>query len=262
MIGQYSLPIEELQADAERPALFQNVASWRIVCGFAVLTLIGIAACVCGPVDWHPSPNSSRHARTGAFNPCLPTKNGIGPARAGLRRVPLQGNKLQKQEQPLTLPRMRATDIALSENKVRWQSDKFYTHSGHGYSRRLCDDVVSWFVQEHLGPYRVNLEIVHGGLKRQGAWGLCQVSDDGNCYRPRDFRITVQSGLSQGDYVSTLLHELWHVKQMMVGELRLLVREQYWQDTPIENTISDGHEPQAEKMESALAKEFWLSRQS
>jgi len=144
----------------------------------------------------------------------------------------------------------------------KWRSDKFYTHSGYGYSRPLCDDVVSWFVQEHLAPYRVNLEIVHSGLKRQEALGLCQVSDDGNCYRPRDFRITVQSGLSQDDYVSTLLHELWHVKQMMVGELRLLVREQYWQDTPIENTSSEGHELQAEKMESALAKEFWLSRKS
>merc|ERR1719215_1321536 len=79
----------------------------------------------------------------------------------------------------------------------RWRSDKYYTHAGHGYSRRLCDDVVSWFVQEHLAPYRVNLEIVHGGLKREEVWGKCQVSDDGNCYKPRDFRITVQSGLSQ-----------------------------------------------------------------
>jgi hypothetical protein len=77
--------------------------------------------------------------------------------------------------------------------------------------------VVTWFVQEHLAPYRVNLEIVHRGLKRQQASGLCQVSDEGNEYRPRDFLITVQSNLDEEDYIATLLHELWHVKQMITG---------------------------------------------
>jgi hypothetical protein len=93
----------------------------------------------------------------------------------------------------------------------------FYT-TGYGYSKRLCEDVVCWFVSKYLPRYKLEIEILHRGLKREGAWGWATVTD---CdWKPRSFLIEIQSGLKYEDYLTVILHELQHCLQHIRGDLR------------------------------------------
>lgn len=93
----------------------------------------------------------------------------------------------------------------------------FYT-SGYGYSKRLCEDVVSWFVSKYLSRYKLEIEILHRGLKREEVIGWASVTD---CdWKPRSFLIEIQSNLDIEDYTVCLLHELQHVLQHVRGDLR------------------------------------------
>ena len=56
-------------------------------------------------------------------------------------------------------------------------------HSGYGYSKVLCEDVTSWFLNEFFPRHKIDVEIVHRGLKRDQVVGYCDVI--GASYRPR-----------------------------------------------------------------------------
>ena len=89
---------------------------------------------------------------------------------------------------------------------------------GYGFSKRLCEDVVCWFVSKHLPRHKLEIEVLHRGLRREYVHGYCSVQD---CdWRPRDFLIEIQSNLSQKDYIQTLFHELYHCYQHIKGDLR------------------------------------------
>jgi hypothetical protein len=93
----------------------------------------------------------------------------------------------------------------------------FYS-SGYGYSKRLCVDVVSWFVSKYLSRYKLEIEVLHRGLKREEVIGWASVTD---CdWNPRSFLIEIQSNLDIEDYIVCLLHELQHVLQHVRGDLR------------------------------------------
>ena len=90
--------------------------------------------------------------------------------------------------------------------------------SGYKYSRRRCEDIVTFFYDRYLKRYKIEIEVLHRGLMREGAYGYCSVQD---CdYRPRNFLIEVHNHLSVEDYIKTLLHELQHVLQHVRGDLR------------------------------------------
>ena len=90
--------------------------------------------------------------------------------------------------------------------------------SGYKYSRRRCEDVVTFFYDRYLKRYKIEIEVLHRGLVREGAYGYCSVQD---CdYRPRSFLIEMHNQLSPEDYIKTLLHELQHVLQHVRGDLR------------------------------------------
>lgn len=94
----------------------------------------------------------------------------------------------------------------------------FLETTGYGFSKRLCEDVVCWFVSKYLSRYKLDIEVLHRGMKREGAWGWASVTD---CdWRPRSFLIEIQSGLDYEDYVRVVLHELQHVLQHVRGDLR------------------------------------------
>ena len=65
-------------------------------------------------------------------------------------------------------------------------------------------------------------------MKREHAMGFCTVTD---CdHRPREFLIEIETTLSEDLYCQTLLHELWHVYQHVIGSLRDKRGVRYWRD--------------------------------
>ncbi len=90
--------------------------------------------------------------------------------------------------------------------------------SGYNYSKKRCENVVNWFVNKYLKRYKIEIEVLHRGLLREGAHGWCTVQD---CdWKPRSFLIELHTQLNVEDYIRTLLHELQHVLQHIRGDLR------------------------------------------
>jgi tRNA U55 pseudouridine synthase TruB len=105
--------------------------------------------------------------------------------------------------------------------------------TGYGYSKKLCEDVVCWFVSKHLARYKLDLEIVHRGLKREKVLGWCDII--GETYNPRCFLIELHTHMDKKTYVRTLIHELYHVLQFVTGELRIKSSKRYFKGECIED---------------------------
>ena len=87
--------------------------------------------------------------------------------------------------------------------------------------RRRCKRVIEWFKAKYMPRHHLDITVVHRGLKREGAVGFCTVMD---CdHRPREFLIEMETTLSEDLYCQTLLHELWHVYQHVIGTLVISV---------------------------------------
>ena len=97
---------------------------------------------------------------------------------------------------------------------------------GYGYSKRLCKDVVTWFVSKYLPRYKLEIEVLHRGLKKDGVVGYCDIA--GETVRPREFLIELDTYLDKKTYVRVLLHELYHLQQWVKGELKLKASKKYF----------------------------------
>jgi hypothetical protein len=95
----------------------------------------------------------------------------------------------------------------------------YITTSGYGYRKLLCEDVTSWFLNKFLPRHKIDVEILHRGLAREGVYGYCDFIDDYR--RPRQFLIELHTHMDDELYIKTLLHELTHLRQWVVGSLRL-----------------------------------------
>lgn len=105
--------------------------------------------------------------------------------------------------------------------------------SGYGYSKRLCEDVVCWFVSRHLPKHKLEIEVLHRGLKREGALGYCDIAE--GSYRPRSFLIEMDTHLDKEIYIRVLLHELYHMLQWIRGELKLKASKMYFKGECVED---------------------------
>ena len=95
-------------------------------------------------------------------------------------------------------------------------------------SKRRCKAIIEWFKAKYLPNHHITLDVVHRGMKREHAMGFCTVTD---CdHRPREFLIEIETTLSEDLYCQTLLHELWHVYQHVIGSLRDKRGVRYWRD--------------------------------
>ena len=104
---------------------------------------------------------------------------------------------------------------------------------GYGYSKRLCEDVVTWFISKYFPRHKLEIEVLHRGLKRENALGYCDVA--GETYRPRSFLIEMDTYLDKKTYARTLLHELYHLKQWVDGELKLKASKKYFKGECVED---------------------------
>lgn len=125
-------------------------------------------------------------------------------------------------------------------------------HSGYGYSKRLCESVSIWFLDKFLPRHKIDVEILHRGLKREGVYGYCDVA--GETKRPREFLIELTTYMDDELYTKTLLHELVHLRQWVTGSLRSKHGKRYYQKINVEELDYDHqpHEIEAREQEIIL----------
>ena len=125
-------------------------------------------------------------------------------------------------------------------------------HSGYGYSKRTCEDVTSWYLNKNYPRHKIDVDIVHRGLKRDGVVGYCDVI--GRSYRPRHFLIELQTDMCKELYIKTLFHELTHLAQWVDGSLRFTHGKMCYCQEPVENYDYEDqpHEIEAREQEEIL----------
>ena len=128
----------------------------------------------------------------------------------------------------------------------------FICHSGYGYSKKLCEDVTSWFVNTYYPRHKLDIDIVHRGLKCDKVIGLCDVN--GQSSRPRAFLIDLQSHMEKELYIKTLFHELTHMAQWIDGALQMKHGKLCYSQEPVENYLYENqpHEIEAREAEETL----------
>ena len=133
-------------------------------------------------------------------------------------------------------------------------------YSGYGYSKLLCEDVTTWFLNRFLPRHKIEVEILHRGLKREEVFGYCDVV--GESYRPREFLIELQTHMDEELYVKTLLHELVHLRQWVLGSLRLRYGKLCYSKEPVENYDYEDqpHEIEAREQEETLYLEYLFEK--
>ena len=104
---------------------------------------------------------------------------------------------------------------------------------GYGFSKRLCEDVVCWFVSKHLPRHKLEIEVLHRGMKRENAYGYCDVA--GETYKPRSFLIEMDTHLDKETYITVLCHELYHLKDFCLGNLKIKSCKRYYKGECIED---------------------------
>ena len=77
-------------------------------------------------------------------------------------------------------------------------------------SKRLCANL------------KIRLFFRDGLLKKNKLEGMCSWDDDNR--QPREFTVTVDSGLTKSKMLLSIAHEAVHIKQYATGELRYLIR--------------------------------------
>lgn len=132
--------------------------------------------------------------------------------------------------------------------------------SGYGYSKRLCEDVSIWFLDKFFPRHKIVVEILHRGLKREGVNGYCDMVGCG--YRPREFLIELDTYMDKELYVKTLLHELVHLRQWVVGSLRLRYGKLCYSKEPVEKYEYwyQPHEIEAREQEETLYLEYLFEK--
>jgi len=133
--------------------------------------------------------------------------------------------------------------------------------SGYGYSKRICKDVTSWFLNNFFPHHKITVEIVHRGLKREKVDGYCDVI--GSLYRPRHFLIELDTYMDKELYIKTLFHELTHMAQWVRGSLRHRYGKLCYSKEPVKKYEYwyQPHEIEAREEEERLYEWYLIDKQ-
>ena len=133
--------------------------------------------------------------------------------------------------------------------------------TGYGFSKKLCEDVVNWFVSKYLPRHKLEIEVLHRGMKRENAYGYCDVA--GRHHNPREFLIELDTHMDKETYTKTLIHELYHVLQFCRGELKLKSSKRYYKGECMENLeyYEQPHEISARWNERILYQQYLTDTQ-
>ena len=132
--------------------------------------------------------------------------------------------------------------------------------SGYGYRKRLCKDVTTWFLNKFLPRHKIQVKILHRGLKREAVYGYCDYV--GESYRPREFLIEIDTYLDEELYTKTILHELTHLRQWVVGSLRVRYGKMCYCKIPVElyDYWHQPHEIEAREQEEILYLKYLFEK--
>jgi hypothetical protein len=125
-------------------------------------------------------------------------------------------------------------------------------HSGYGYSKKLCEDITSWFLNKYYPRHKIDVDIEHRGLVRENVLGYCDFID--NKSKPRHFLIELQTDMCKELYTKILFHELTHLSQWVDGSLTFKHGKMCYCKEPVENYdyVNQPHEIEARESESVL----------
>jgi len=87
-------------------------------------------------------------------------------------------------------------------------------------SASLIDFVAEKLVPRLKDKLEINVEFITGLMKREYIYGDCIWEDED--YRPKEFTIRIDAGLDLRNTLTTLAHEMVHVKQYARDEMKQL----------------------------------------
>ena len=100
---------------------------------------------------------------------------------------------------------------------------------GKKKERELAEEVVAWSIKK-LMPRMKTLDITIS-FENIDAYGYCMQEDTN-----RQYTLTIQKGMSFFDMLSTIVHEMIHVKQYARRELRNVNGRTMWKKKDHSNT--------------------------
>jgi hypothetical protein len=85
----------------------------------------------------------------------------------------------------------------------------------------------------------------------------------GYAYRPREFLIELDTYMDEEMYIQTLLHELTHLRQWVVGSLRIRYGKLCYSKEPVEkyDYWHQPHEVEAREQEETLYLQYLIEKQ-
>ena len=115
--------------------------------------------------------------------------------------------------------------------------------------------IVEWFVEKYLPNHKITVNIEHKGMLREGVFAWIWSTTD---YRPREFELEIHNRLDPQQYTETLLHELWHLYQHVMGNLKDKRGKRLWKGIDHSKTDYKNQpwEIEALKMEEIMYREY------
>ena len=102
-------------------------------------------------------------------------------------------------------------------------------------NKEITYPLVRWMAKQFVSLSDVTIERNQVHLGDEFAYGFCQVDED------NEFLIHIHNRLNMDEYVTTLIHELIHVKQTLEGMLGHEERENeaYSKELPLSHSFWD-----------------------
>lgn len=97
------------------------------------------------------------------------------------------------------------------------------------YSENLCNFIADKFMPRMSDRIKVKIKFVTGLIDREFTYGDCIWEDQD--YRPKEFTIRIDAGMSLRKTLLTVAHEMVHVKQFAKNELKQMcyLKAHRWQ---------------------------------
>lgn len=137
------------------------------------------------------------------------------------------------------------------------KSNSIFISGGKATERALVSECITWCIQKLLPRYRtLDIKV---RIKPMVDMGCCTKLDD----KGRQFKIHLQQGMSLYDMISSVCHEMVHLKQFARRELRWCNKyhNNMWKKAIHNYTPYDSQpwEKEAYRFEKRLAIEFFTS---
>jgi hypothetical protein len=87
----------------------------------------------------------------------------------------------------------------------------YYLQISHSRHSKIAWDVCDWFLSRHLPDCELDLSILGKSLKSEGVVGWMLAFDE------NEYEIEIENNLRKNEFITTLLHELYHVFQYTKG---------------------------------------------